>query len=105
MNTKLGHSPLPVKLRVRQYLQTCEYDRKKPTYDTFRQVIGHVINLEDSLRVGGKYPWQPNTYEEANPEYERVQSFYQDMRKEEEEFLALPPAERQGWIKDFKWRW
>jgi hypothetical protein len=105
LNMKLGHSPLPVKLHIRQQLSSCVYDRNRPTYETFRNVIGHVIQIEDAMRVGGKYPWQPHTYDPNDPHYAMVQDFHSDMKKAEEDFLALPPEGRREWIRDFRWRW
>jgi len=105
LNMKLGHSPLPVKMLLRHYLKSCEYDRLKPTYDTFGKVIGFAIELENSLKVGGKYPWQPHTYDPSEACYGQVQSFYREMQQTERDFLALPPEERRDWLKDFRWRW
>ncbi len=105
LNMKLGHSPLPVKLYVKQHLKECNYDRSCPTYETFCTVISHVIEAEDNLKVNGKYPWQPHTYDPTDASYEQVQDFYSDMRRTEEEFLSQPAEGRAEWIRNFRWRW
>lgn len=105
LNRKMGHSPLPVKLLLRAHLATCSYDRSKPTYSTFCTVLDHAIALENTMKVGGKYPWQPHTYDLSDSCYGQVLSFYQEMQQEERNFLALPDDERRDWIRAFRWRW
>ena len=65
-NYKLGHTPASLKLLFRRHLRDKQYDRNDTldlngTFATLRQLW---IDFEDSFRMHGKYPWQPQTYED-----------------------------------------
>ena len=66
-NLKLGHTPASLKLLFRRHLRDKQYDRTdvldlNNTFATLRQLW---IDFEDSFRIHGKYPWQPQTYEDV----------------------------------------
>lgn len=103
---QLGHMPLPLKILHRQRLARLSYDREDVSGETNYPIIRQaIIDGDDALRMHGRYPWQPWTYEVS--EHRRAATAFMDaMTACEDEFLSLPRNhERLEWIEGLRWSW
>lgn len=105
VNDKIGHNPLPLKVLTRQELAKRSYDRDTPIYAAVGPVIDGIIEVEQQLRLGDRYPWQPWTFEPGTHNHALAKAFQTEMLKAEDEFLALDAQGRRQWLDEFKWRW
>jgi hypothetical protein len=104
-NMKIGHSPLPVKVMLRQRLAELNYDRNRPTWDAMDPILKKTIAIENEHRLGQHYPWQPWAFEPGTRERRVADAFHREMMEAEQEFLALDDAGRADWLRGFTWRW
>lgn len=104
LNNKSGHIPLALKLLLRQELAATPYDREAADAATLRLVRTRIIDAEDALRLHGRYPWQPWTYDEPGPRA-AADAFMDEMAAFEREFLTLRRFERAAFVDAFAWRW
>jgi hypothetical protein len=104
-NKKVGHSPLPVKLLIRQELAKREYDRNRPTWAAMAPVLDHTINIENEHKLGDHYPWQPWAFEPGTRDRRIADAFHREMLEAEREFLSLDDEEKGDWLESFTWRW
>lgn len=106
LNMTLGHIPLPVKILVRQHLQTCtNYDRDLPTFQTYLKVLQEVIFAQNQVMLEGKYPWQNWCYEPGTKNRKMADTIASEMLDLEANFLKQDTKGRKQWLDDFRWRW
>jgi len=105
INKKLGHSPLPLKLLLRQELAKKNFDRDTPTWEGMSPWIKTIIEIEDQYRLGDHYPWQPWAYQPGTREHRMAQAFHEEMTAEEQAFRALDDYGRSQWLENFRWKW
>lgn len=103
VNVTLGLVPLPVRLKIRQWLQTDFWDRNNPSVEDGINLRWLIIHYLDHFRMRGRYPWSRNKhgcwwYPEIS------QPFMNRMWHIEREFLSLNQSNRNLWIKKFDWR-
>lgn len=104
LNQSIGHIPLALKLHHRTQLRNCDYDRNDYSSDNFYIVRNYIIEVEDQMKLGGKYPWQPWTYEDTKYKL-AAEDFCDELKKVDQEFLSLNVHERYKWFDEFKWKW
>lgn len=103
VNTTLGLVPLPVRLKLRQWMQTDYWNRIQPSQDDGTNVRWLVIHYLDYFRIQGRYPWSRN--KQGQWWYPEIsQSFMAHMWHMEHEFLRLGEQDRNLWIQKFDWR-
>lgn len=93
VNKSIGHIPLALKVLLKQELAKLDYDRDTPTYEAFGPVIEAVIDIQNQFKVEGKYPWQPETYEEGTRGRRMAESFCETMRALEREMVLSEERE------------
>ena len=103
VNVTLGLSPLPVRLKIRQWLQTVRMEREHPTLEDGINLRWLLIEYLDHFRIQGRYPWSRRAdgcwwYPDIS---ERFMHRMWDM---ELEFLKLDPDHRDQWIQNFRWQ-
>jgi hypothetical protein len=103
VNVTLGLVPLPVRLKLRQWLQTDYWDRNNPNLEDGTNLRWLIIHYLDHFRMNGRYPWSRNKhgcwwYPEIS------QPFMNHMCQMELEFLKLNHEDRNLWINKFDWR-
>jgi len=105
INKKLGHSPLPLKLKHRERFLALEADRENPTWGNVDPWVQAIIDFESQYKLGAHFPWQPWAYSPGTREHKMAEAFHAVMMKEEQEFASLDDEGRAQWLNDFTWRW
>jgi hypothetical protein len=102
VNLTLGLSPLPVRLKIRQWLQTVNFDRTDCSPESGANVRWIIVDMLDTFRIQGRYPWSLNSQGQWwYPELS--EPFMNRMWKMEQEFLGLDSLGREQWIQKFCW--
>lgn len=104
VNFKMGHIPLAVKLLHRNTFRAMRFGERPPTRDTCVEARSVIIANEDSLRLGGLYPWQPWTYPEGSHRVEAL-AFMGRMGEFHARFLSVSPNDRAAFLDAFEWIW
>lgn len=89
INSHLGHNIAALKLKLRRILKTVNYEREDYIGSTGNyEIIRNIsIELEESLKFEGRYPWQPWTYDDSKQK-EICERYLNYHIKWEREFLS-----------------
>lgn len=100
VNVTLGLVPLPIRLKIRQWLRTAQYDKDDTSVEAGENMRWLIVDMINDFRINGKYPWSrkgngswwyPNV---SNPLMEK-------WWKMELDFLELDEEKRNDWIENF----
>lgn len=101
VNRTFNQAPMPVKLKIRQWLSTTHFDRNT-SYEAGINVKWIVVSMLDEFRYKNRLLWAfddvPGEY--LNPE---SKNFMTKMHAMEREFLALDTNDRNDYINHFHW--
>jgi hypothetical protein len=101
-NTTLGLAPLPVRIKIREWLSTSPYDRDNVSIESGNNLRWLIINMLDHFRVNGRFPWSRN--KNGTWWYPDIsEPWMLRCNKMEKEFLELNDNDRDMWIKKFVW--
>jgi hypothetical protein len=101
-NQTLGLAPLPVRLKIREWLSTTTFDRTSLTIESGNALRWILIDMLDEFRFNGRFPWSRNQhgqYWNATVSVPLMNKWY----NMEREFLALNEIDRDQYIKSFVW--
>lgn len=102
-NVTLGLTPLPVRIRIRQWLMTTAIDRDDRSIEAGENMKWLIISMLDEFRIRGRYPWSRKT--DGGWWYPEIsEPFMARMLDLEGRFLALDAAGREAWISSMDWR-
>jgi hypothetical protein len=102
VNTTIGLAPLPIRLKVREWLSTTSFDRNSLSIDSGSNLRWIVIDMLNEFRIKGRFPWSRNAL--GCYWYPSISIPLMDKwRKMEEEFLSLNEIDRDSYVKNFVW--
>lgn len=101
-NVTLGLSPLPVRLKIREWLSTRPYDRNDNSVVAGNNLRWLIIKMLDDFRINGRFPWSRTKH--GTWWYPDIsEPWILRCYKMEKEFLELKDNDRDTWIKNFVW--
>ena len=99
-NVTLGLVPLPIRLKIRNWLSTTPYPRDDISIEAGHNIKWLIISMLDDFRINGRYPWSRN--KEGKWWYPNIsEPLMKKWWKMEIEFLSLNDEERNKWINNF----
>lgn len=102
VNQTIGLAPLPVRLKIREWLSTTAFDRNNRSVEAGQNLRWIVIDMLNEFRIKGRFPWSRNSHGKFwYPEISSplMQKWYQM----EIDFLSLKDDDRDQYIKSFVW--
>lgn len=103
VNRTLRISPLLIRLKIRQWLQTISFPRKDPSLEDGEKLRWIIVELLEHFRINGYHPWSrkpDGTF--WDPEISIP--FMTRMQKVEEAFTKMSDRERNTYIATFDWQ-
>jgi len=102
VNQTIGLAPLPIRLKIREWLTTTAFDRNNLSVESGANLRWIIIDMLEEFRIKGRFPWSRNSLglfwypSISNP---LMDKWY----KMEKDFLTLNETERDQYIKNFCW--
>ena len=102
-NATLGLVPLPVRLKIREWLSTSDFDRADTSVEAGNNVRWLIIRMIDEFRIGKRLPWSRDEHQRWwDPDLQRP--FMRHMAAFEQRFLDADEQGRDRMVRDFEWR-
>lgn len=103
INQTIGLAPLPVRLKIREWLSTTAFDRNDLSIESGQNLRWIIIDMLNEFRINGRFPWSRKLsgafwYPEISG------PLMQKWHKMEYEFLLLNEYDRDQYIKSFVWQ-
>lgn len=101
-NVTFGLSPLPVRLKIREWLSTSAYDRNDTSVAAGNNLRWLIIKMLNDFRINGRFPWSRT--KNGTWWYPQISEPWMiRCCRMEQEFLELNEKDRDLWIKKFVW--
>ena len=103
VNKTIGLAPLPVRLKIREWLTTTSFDREDLSVEAGQNLRWIVIDMLNEFRINGRFPWSRKIsgafwYPEIST------PLMNKWHKMEYEFLLLREDDRDSYINSFSWQ-
>lgn len=100
INVTLGLVPLPIRLKIRQWLMTAQYDKNDTSIEAGENMRWILINMIQDFRINDRLVWSRKA--DDNWWYPEISTPLMDKWwKMELEFLSLDHDRRNDWVENF----